>query len=275
MIADAVAMRNPIRWTKLPFHFDPALLRSDLAAIEDAEWVLHFNQADFAGEWSGVSLRSTSGRANDIAPRGNADEFIDTPLMARCPHLSAVIQSLHFPIKGVRLLRLHAGSRVKEHMDRDLGLADGELRIHVPVETNEHVEFIVANRMLPLKEGETWYIDFSQPHRIVNGGSTPRTHLIIDGNVNEWAKELLLKSTCDIVTETFDPPGMLQFDRFRALVFEDVALQKELIEIRNPANLVQAVAATGARHGFVFSPEDADSVLQSNRRDWILRTLEI
>lgn len=275
MIAGAVSMQSPIPWTKLPFHFDPALLRSDLAAIEDTEWVLHFNRADFQGEWSGVSLRSTSGRANDISPRGTADEFIDTPLMAKCPHLRAAIESFHFPIKGVRLLRLHAGSRVKEHMDRDLGLADGELRIHVPVETNEHVEFIVANRLLPLKEGETWYIDFSQPHRIVNGGNMPRTHLIIDGTVNEWAKELLLKSTNDIVTETFNPPGMLQFDRFRALVFEDSALQQEFLDIKNPETLVKAVTAAGERYGFFFTTEDVDSVLQNNRRDWILRTLEI
>ena len=203
------------------------------------------------------------------------EEFKDTELMTRCPHLRAAVDSLHFPKKAVRLLRLHAGSRVKEHMDRDLGLADGELRIHIPVETNEHVEFIVANRMLPLKEGETWYIDFSQPHRIVNGGSTPRTHLIIDGNVNEWAEELLLSSKQNIVTETFDPPGMLQFNRFRALVFEDAALQQEFLQISEPSALLQAVITAGARHGFVFTPDDADSVLQSNRREWASRTMDL
>jgi hypothetical protein len=246
-----------------------------LDAIADAEWVLHFNRADFAGEWSGVSLRSRSGRVQDLSATGSPDDFSDTELMIRCPHLRAVVESLPFPLKAVRLLRLHAGSRVKEHRDPDLGLSDGELRIHVPVETNEQVEFIVANRMLPLKEGEAWYIDFSQPHRILNGGSTPRTHLIIDGHLNDWARELLHKASREIATETFDPPGMLQFDRFRSLVYEDSALQKELLEVRTPAALLQAVTTAGARCGFAFSPEDVDSVLQSNRREWMLRTLQI
>jgi hypothetical protein len=275
MIAGAVSMPSQIPWTKLPFRFAPPLLRSDLDAIADAEWVPHFNRADFDGEWSGVALRSLTGRVQDISARGSPDDFYDTELMTRCPHLRAVVESFPFPKKAVRLLRLHAGSRVKEHRDQDLGLADGELRIHVPVETNEHVEFIVANRMLPLKEGETWYIDFSQPHRIVNGGSTPRTHLIIDGHLNDWANEVLLKASREIVTETLDPPGMREFDRFRSLVCEDSALQQELLEFTTPPTLLQAVTAAGARHGFVFSPEDVDSVLQSNRREWTLRTRQI
>lgn len=273
MIAGAVSMRSPIPWTKLPFRFDPAQLRSDLDAIADTEWVLHFNRADFAGEWSGVSLRSRSGRVQDILPAGSPDDFSDTELMTRCPYLRAVVESFPFPRKAVRLLRLHAGSRVKEHRDPDLGVADGELRIHVPVETNEHVEFIVANRLLPLKEGETWYIDFSQPHRIVNGGSTPRTHLIIDGHMNDWARDVLLKASQEIVTETLDPPGMMEFGQFRSMVYEDASLQQELFEARTPAELLQAVTTAGARRGFVFSQEDVDSVLQSNRREWMLRTL--
>ena len=46
---------------RLPFNFDPEALRSDLDRIAPDEWVAHFNQDYFEGEWSGVALRSNSG----------------------------------------------------------------------------------------------------------------------------------------------------------------------------------------------------------------------
>ena len=194
-----------IPWTKLAMSFDPAGLRADLALIPEIIWLLHFNQQDYDGNWSSVALKSRSGRANDIVPIGGPEDFRDTPLMEACPHLHAVVEAFQCPMKSVRLLRLAAGSRIKEHRDRDLVLKDGELRIHVPVMTNEKLEFVVANRRLILREGEAWYIDFTQPHRIYNGGETDRTHLILDACLNDWAIELLERSVKDVVTETFDP----------------------------------------------------------------------
>ena len=139
-----------IRWTKLPFFFDPARLRADLNAIPNSAWVPHFNQNDYTGQWSSVALRSLSGRADDIQPRGHTGQFINTPLAASCPNLERVIDTFAFPKKSVRLLRLHARSRVLEHRDPDLGLVDGEIRIHVPITTNDRLEFVVANRQLLL-----------------------------------------------------------------------------------------------------------------------------
>src|SRR5208283_5442468 len=138
----AVTHRNTpspamIPWTKLPFFFEPARLRADLEAVADSAWVPHFNREDYTGQWSSVALRSRSGRADDIQPRGQAAEFIDTPLAALCPQLKEVVDAFDFPKKSVRLLRLHAGARVREHRDPDLKLADGEIRIHVPVASND------------------------------------------------------------------------------------------------------------------------------------------
>ncbi len=102
---------------------------------------------------------------------------------------AAAVNAFEFPKEAVRLLRLHAGARIKEHRDHDLGLADGELRIHVPIATNDDVEFIVANRRLILQEGESWYIDFSQPHRINNPGASDRVRrtapFISNGKVSD------------------------------------------------------------------------------------------
>lgn len=248
--------------------FDSAPLRAEVLSLSEEAWVSHFNTNDYDGVWSSASLRSPTGRANDILPFSAAGVFRDTPLMDQFPALRAVVETFRFPLKAVRLLRLHAGSRVKEHCDLDLGLADGELRIHVPVLTSELVEFVVANRQLPLRAGEAWFVDFSQPHRIYNGGAEPRVHLVIDGTVNAWAEELLQRAVRNVRTETTQPRGIAEFERFRAVLDEDEALRRELAGYFAPHELVQAVVRAGRERGFALESEDVNSVLMANRKEW-------
>jgi hypothetical protein len=258
-----------LQWTRLPFFFDPAGLRADLECIEASEWIAHFNQQDYEGEWSSVALRARGGRANDIVPMGGVEEFEDTPLASRCPHLKAATDAFELPKKSVRLLRLHAGSKVREHRDRDLGLDRGELRIHVPVATNDEVEFVVANRRLVLREGEAWYIDFSQPHRIDNRGTSDRIHLVIDGVVNDWALNLLERGLSEMVTETFQLAGVESFRQFREIVFEDAELQGELLPVADRAQFVDAVVAAGARRGYALEAAVVESEWNQRHREWI------
>jgi hypothetical protein len=260
-----------IRWTKLPMHFDPAKLRADLEKIGEAEWRMHFNSADFDGEWSGAALRSRSGRVDDILPMGTAEEFVDTPLMERCLNLRSVVEAFAMPLKSVRLLRLHAGSQVKEHRDSDLGLTEGQVRIHVPVATHERVEFIVGGRQLRLREGEAWYIDFSQPHRIDNGGSEHRVHLILDGELNAWAKEMLDRASRDITTESFEPLGLAELRRFQEVVYNNESLRGHLMSFRDAEQLMEATVAAGRERGFRFKRADAASILARNRQEWTMR----
>jgi Aspartyl/Asparaginyl beta-hydroxylase len=264
-----------IRWTKLPFFFDPARLRADLNAIPNSAWVPHFNQNDFTGQWSSVALRSLSGRADDIQPRGHAGQFINTPLAASCPNLERVIDTFAFPKKSVRLLRLHARSRVLEHRDPDLGLVDGEIRIHVPITTNDRLEFVVANRQLLLGEGEAWYIDFSQPHRINNAGDTDRVHLVIDGTVNDWALELLSRSVRELATESFEPDGVRSFRQFREAVFEDPQLQEMLLKITDRQLFLDAVVAAGAARGYGFQLVEAESAYRQSQREWLEKSADL
>lgn len=42
-----------------------------------------------------------------------------------------------------------------------------------------------------MKAGECWYLRLSDPHRIVNQGTTERINLTIDMIRNEWVKSLL------------------------------------------------------------------------------------
>jgi hypothetical protein len=195
--------------------------------------------------------------------------------MALCEHMRAAVDAFRFPKASVRLLRLGAGARIKEHVDRDLGLADGELRIHVPVTTNDKVEFVVSDRRLLLGVGEAWYIDFSKPHRIFNGGSTDRVHLVIDGAVNEWALEMLERSSREIVTESYAADAREQLLRFREQVFADATLQAKLLPASTRAELVNAMVTAGDRLGYSFKARDVDAMHGEMSHRWSGREGEL
>jgi GNAT superfamily N-acetyltransferase len=178
---------------KLPFQFDAARLQADLALILAEEFVPHFNTAYYQGDWSAVPLRSIGGRTDHIYPDPAArDAFADTSLLARCPCVREVLATLRCPLRAVRFLRLKSGSIIKEHRDHELGFEDGEVRLHIPIITNAEVEFMLNQVRVVMAEGECWYVNVNQPHRVANRGATDRIHLVIDCVVNDWLRDLLL-----------------------------------------------------------------------------------
>ena len=54
--------------------------------------------------------------------------FADAPLLGACPYFREVISSFDTEIRGVRLLRLTPGSKLKEHTDHENTEDDGVLR---------------------------------------------------------------------------------------------------------------------------------------------------
>jgi len=171
----------------MPFQFDPSQLKADLNQIQPDEWVGHFNKSIYEGDWSGVALRAVGGRALQLYPDPTAtDAFADTELLARCPYYQTVLATLQCPLTAVRLLRLKAGSSIREHRDYRLGYEDGEVRLHVPIVTNADVAFFLQGEQIPLAEGDCWYLNVNLPHRVDNHSATERIHLVIDCVVNEW-----------------------------------------------------------------------------------------
>ncbi len=172
---------------KLPLAFDAESLKEDLERILPDEWVAHFNKGYYQGEWKGLALRSTTGRANQLfTPPQDTMEAADTAILGRCHYFQRVLAAFECPIRGARLLSLGPGSKILEHQDYFLGIEDGLIRIHIPVATDLRVEFFVDNRRLVMMEGEAWYIDFGLPHRVHNFSDKDRVHLVIDCRVNAW-----------------------------------------------------------------------------------------
>jgi hypothetical protein len=137
------------------------------------------------------------------------------------------------------------------------------------------LEFVVANRQLLLGEGEAWYIDFSQPHRINNAGDTDRVHLVIDGTVNDWALELLSRSVRELATESFEPDGVRSFRQFREAVFEDPQLQEMLLKITDRQLFLDAVVAAGAARGYGFQLVEAESAYRQSQREWLEKSADL
>lgn len=186
-----------IKYLQLPFHFDPGLLQKEVDLLASLQWQPHYQVKHYEGQWSAIPLRSIDGKTDDIyiSPDKNK-QYCDTELLEKCPYLSQVLQTFHCPLLSVRLLKLNAGSMIKEHRDGELNFEKGEIRLHIPVRTHSDVEFILDYERIDLKEGECWYMNFNLLHKINNNSNVDRIHLVIDAEVNSWIKDLFISDRC-------------------------------------------------------------------------------
>lgn len=174
---------------RLPFTFDPQSLRRDLERLSSADWIAHFVQQNYEGDWSVIALRSAAGSKHPVMriySDPTATSFEDAPALANCPYFREVLARFSCPIQTVRLMRLTPGSRIKEHCDHALGVENGTIRIHVPVTSNPGVEFELNGSPVILEPGSAWYLRLSDPHRVANHGAADRVHLVLDVVVDDW-----------------------------------------------------------------------------------------
>ncbi len=233
-----------IKYLKLPFHFDAGLMQQEADTLSSMQWLPHYQVKHYEGEWSAIPLRSIGGKADDIiiSPADNP-KYLDTIFLENCPYLKKVLQTFQCPLQAVRLLKLNAGSSIKEHRDAELNFESGEIRLHIPVITHPDVEFMLDKERLNLQEGECWYMNFNLLHAINNKSSINRVHLVIDAVVNDWVKAIFTGPGCKIKKEIEDTSGMyddatkkqmiLQFREMNTELSNKMAdeLEKELIAI--------------------------------------------
>jgi quercetin dioxygenase-like cupin family protein len=178
---------------KLPFSFDPMRLKHDLDQFEHLGWTDHFVKQNYQGSWSVIPLRGTAGATHPIMmiySDPNAINFEDTPFLQASPYFQEVLQGFQCPLEAVRLMKLSAGSIIKEHTDFDLSFEQGHARLHIPVVTNPEVDFQLNHERVVMLEGECWYLKLSDPHSVANRGEADRVHLVIDALVNPWLKDV-------------------------------------------------------------------------------------
>ncbi len=192
-----------IRCAKLPLEVDLITLQKELKAIGPAgQWLPHFNNAYYSGDWDVLPLRSPGGLADGVIPDLIAEAtYANTVLMEKFPSIQNLLSKIECPLMAVRFLNLKPGAVIKPHRDHELSFEQGEARLHIPVFTNADVEFLIDDVKLEMKEGECWYINANRIHSVANRGSTDRIHLVIDCQVTDWLRKVFDGSEKTFVEE--------------------------------------------------------------------------
>jgi len=178
---------------RLPLDFDAEALAADIEGIAEDDWIGHVARENFEGRWDIVPLRAAAGETHRLrlaVADPAATAFVDTLWLARMPAIRSALGRLHCALRSVRLMRLAAGSTIREHSDKldaDLGL----LRLHLPVVTSPDVDFRLAGRRVEMAPGSLWYLRLTEKHSVVNRGSGDRIHLVVDAVMNGWLERML------------------------------------------------------------------------------------
>jgi hypothetical protein len=178
---------------RLPLSFDPVLLARDLECHAADGWTRHYVSQNYDGDWSVIPLRAPAGETHPIrmiSADPTARSFVDTRFLEGCDYFRHVIDQFGCTLRAVRLMRLGVGSLIKEHSDLDLGFEDGTVRVHIPVVTNDGVDFRLNGARVVLDAGCAWYLRLSDPHSVANRGAVDRVHMVIDAEVNPWVEAL-------------------------------------------------------------------------------------
>jgi hypothetical protein len=179
---------------KLPVSFSPPKLRAALEELESTAWIASFVTQNYEENWDLLPLRGPQGAQHPVMMAYSdpaCDAFEDTPFLKEGSYFRQVLEAFPFELYSVRLMGLTPGSRIKEHTDLDLSPELGAVRLHIPVRTNEDVEFYLNDVRVHMREGECWYLRLSDPHRVYNGGDETRIHLVVDAPATPAVLEFL------------------------------------------------------------------------------------
>lgn len=179
---------------KLPLTYDVAKMQAEVEATGMTKFVYY----DVIPLRAPAHLVDTSlpppPPAMDFAD-GTWTEWANTEVLEESPYLKSILEFFqqHTRVTLVRLLRLAPAAVVKEHTDPTLGLQieRSVIRLTIPIFRQETVEFYLNKELVPMKEGECWYMRLTDPHKVVNNSDGPRISLTIDMEPNQWVRELI------------------------------------------------------------------------------------
>ena len=129
---------------------------------------------------------------------GSWTNWTNTPNLENSHYLKSIIDKFnkYTTVNLVRLLFLAPNSVVKEHTDPTLALEEEKsmIRLTIPIDNNEGVEFFLNDTLVPMKVGECWYLRLTDKHRVINNGATDRINLTIDVIPNDKIIEIINKA---------------------------------------------------------------------------------
>ena len=179
---------------QLPFTFDVANMRAEAQALQQQNYEYY----------KVIPLRAPAHLVDTSLPfpppaddyaDGSWTQWMDTAALEKSTYLKSIVTmfSQYTTVNLVRLLFLAPNSVVKEHTDPTLALEEEKsmIRLTVPIDNNEGVAFYLNDTVVPMKVGECWYLRLTNPHRVINNGTTDRINLTIDMIPNDKITEII------------------------------------------------------------------------------------
>lgn len=179
---------------RMPFQFDLDRMREDLLRLESAEWLEHYDKGLSKG-WKAILLVSRNGVIDGPEaqrPDWDFSVFKRTPWIDHLPYFRSILDNFQCPQGRVRILKLLPGCGIGEHRDVGSEAADfafNQVRLHVPIYTNDRVIFSVGGEQIRMNPGRLYYVNFTRRHFVRNDGETTRIHLVMDLKVNDWLRQ--------------------------------------------------------------------------------------
>jgi hypothetical protein len=175
---------------RLPTTYDVDKLRRDVDAVVAAyESRPQYRFDHHYGGWRAIGLISHEG--NYLEDRPLPGTYKKTEALRAAPYIESILDSFDCDKQRVRISALLPGKNIYWHMDYKESVDSDLVRLHIPVVTSDDVEFQICHEDCRWKAGELWYGDFTFPHRVRNGGTTTRIHLVIDLVKNDKVLALL------------------------------------------------------------------------------------
>lgn len=91
-----------------------SLMLAELAAVHSDEWIGHYKNEEYDGDWAVAALRSVGGHPAVVhsVPGAHLEGFYkNTPLLERCTYLKSVIAEFGCAIGAAHLMRLGPSTR--------------------------------------------------------------------------------------------------------------------------------------------------------------------
>ena len=189
---------------------EPSLLDFNgvLNYIDNTEFSKVKTKYSKGDDWTAISLRGYGPTPLDILKPNVLKSKVkveavlqDTSLLEEDGFqvINDILAKIPSTFERVRFMKIKANSGIGKHSDRidkDFGIEDGNIiRIHVPIRTNDQVEFYLwegkEKLVNYLEEGHYYYVDVRAPHAVTNNSDVDRIHLVIDVYVNDEIRKLL------------------------------------------------------------------------------------
>ena len=207
-------MRFDQPFIKLPLQFDAEALEREVRALPASSWVPH--PTGFPGN-EAVRLVTVGGRPTD----GFEGPMRPTEDLARCTYIQEVMAELDGVWSRSRLMGLGPGAEVPVHVDVHYHWRT-HFRIHIPVITDPKVLFTCGDDTVHMAAGECWLFDSFRWHRVENGWTERRVHLVLDTVMTEALRKLVddVQDGAEVEPRHLSP-GMnsrpeLRFEQFNA-----------------------------------------------------------